>query len=267
MNQLPPLRQDSLVATGACEAGLVRFAPREVQIWGIWLTASDAALARYRSTLSPDELERAERFSFPNLRRSYVLSRGGLRILLAHYLGCSPHEIELVYGPKGKPALRHLTRIRFNASHSGQMALYAFTDDCELGVDVEQIRELDDADAIAARFFSSNEVSELLSLRPADRGLAFLRCWTRKEAYVKSIGGGLAIPLNHFQVTLLPEVPARFVQVTSDMGTANDWTLAELELAAGYVGALAYQDNPRPTTIHPIVQADELPELVARSSA
>ena len=146
--------------------------------------------------------------------------------------------------------------IRFNTSHSGQMALHAFTRDCELGVDVEQLRDLDDPEAIATRFFSSTEVSELLSLRPGDRGLAFLRCWTRKEAYVKSIGDGLAIPLNHFQVTLLPGVPARFVQVTNNMGTASDWTLNDLELAAGYVGALAYRDSLRPTTIHPPVRAD-----------
>jgi 4'-phosphopantetheinyl transferase len=262
MNQLTCPRNDSLAATGTCEAGAVRLGPREIQVWGIWLSASDAAIALYRSTLSLDERDRAERFSFDNLKRSYVLSRGGLRILLAHYLGCSPNEIELSYGPKGKPALRPATRIRFNTSHSGQMAIHAFTYDCELGVDVEQLRELDDPEAIAARFFSSAEVSELLSLRPDDRGLAFLRCWTRKEAYVKSIGDGLAIPLNHFQVTLLPGVPARFVQVTSDMGAASDWTLNDLELAAEYVGALAYRDSPRPTTIYPTVQADQLPEVL-----
>jgi 4'-phosphopantetheinyl transferase len=262
MNQRARSGEDCFAAAGAGEAGSVRLGPREVQVWAIWLTASDAAFAFYRSTLSLDERDRTERFSFENLRRSYVLSRGGLRILLGHYLGCPPNEIELLYGPKGKPALRPTTRIRFNTSHSGQLALHAFTCDCELGVDVEQLRELDDPEGIATRFFSSAEVSELLSLRPGDRGLAFLRCWTRKEAYVKSIGDGLAIPLNHFQVTLLPGVPARFVHVTSNMGTANDWTLNDLELAAGYVGALAYRDSPRPTTIHPTVRADQLPEVL-----
>ena len=245
-----------------CEAGPIRFGPREVQIWGIWLTASDAALAYYRSTLSLAERHRAERFSFANLKRSYTLSRGGLRILLAHYLGCPPNEIEFICGPKGKPALRDSSRIRFNASHSGQMALYAFTLGCELGVDVEELQELDDPESIAARFFSTAEVSELLSLIPDDRGLAFFRCWTRKEAYVKAIGAGLAIPLNRFQVTLLPGAPARFVQIASDMGNASDWTLHHLELVPGYVGALAYQDSQRPTTIHPTVRADELPEVL-----
>ena len=182
--------------------------------------------------------------------------------MLAHYLGCPPNEIEFIYGPKGKPELRDSSRIRFNASHSGQIALYAFTLGCELGVDVEELRELDDAESIAVRFFSIGEVSELLSLKPEDRGLAFFHCWTRKEAYVKAIGDGLAIPLDRFQVTLLPGAPARFVQIARDMETASDWTLHHLEPAPGYVGALAYQDSQRPTTIHPTVRADNFPEIL-----
>ena len=249
-------------SNGSWQAGPSRFGPREIEIWGIWLTASDAALAHYRSTLSVDERHRAQRFSFAKLRRSYTLSRGGLRILLAHYLRCPPSAIELVCGAKGKPELRDSARIRFNVSHSGQIALYAFTLGCELGVDVEQVRELDDLASIAVRFFSTGEVSELLSLESEDRGLAFFRCWTRKEAYVKAIGHGLAVPLNRFRVTLLPGAPARFVQIASDVEIASDWTLNHLEPAPGYVGALAYQDSQRPTTIHPIVRADELPNVL-----
>jgi 4'-phosphopantetheinyl transferase len=246
-----------------CESGPIRFGPCEVQIWGIWLTASEASLAYFRSTLSRDERQRAERFKFAKLSRSYTLARGGLRILLARYLSCSPNEIEVGCGPKGKPELRDSSRIRFNVSHSGQMALYAFTLDCELGIDVEEVRQLEDAESIAVRFFSAAEVSDLLSLKREDRGLAFFRCWTRKEAYVKAIGGGLAIPLSDFQVTLLPGVPARFVQITSDPGnSAGDWTLRHLEPAPGYVGALAYQDSQRPIAIHPTVQADKLPEVL-----
>jgi 4'-phosphopantetheinyl transferase len=233
-----------------------------VQVWGVWLSGSDDSLAYYRSTLSPEELQRAERFRFEHLRHSYTRSRGSLRLLLAHYLGHPPNEIQLIYRPKGKPILRDSSQIDFNASHSGQMALYAFTVGCELGIDVEQLRKLDDAESIAARFFSTAEASELLSLTPEQRGPAFFRCWTRKEAYVKAVGGGLAIPLNLFQVTLLPGIPARFVQLASDMGTAADWTLDHLELAPGYLGALAYRDSRRPTTIHPIVRSDDLPNLL-----
>jgi 4'-phosphopantetheinyl transferase len=266
MNSTKSPEEDSADEVGTDKVRPTRFGPREVKIWGIWLQASDAALDEYRATLSSDERHRAERFRFENLRRSYTLSRGGLRFLLGHYLGCPPKEIALICGPKGKPALWDSPRLRFNTSHSGQMALYAFTQDCELGIDVEQLRPLDDPESIATRFFSSAEVSELLSLEPEERGLAFFRCWTRKEAYVKAIGDGLAIPLNRFQVTLLPGAPARFVQIASDMGIASDWTLHHLELATGYLGALAYRDSLRSTTIHPTVRADELPEALQADS-
>jgi 4'-phosphopantetheinyl transferase len=244
------------------QAGPIRFDPREVQIHGLWLNASDAELAHYRSTLSLEERSRAERFSFENLKRSYTLSRGGLRILLAHYLNCSPNEIGIICGPRGKPALRDRSRIRFNMSHSGQMALYAFTHDCELGVDVEYLRPLDDSEAIAKRYFSAAEVTELLSLKPQERALAFFRCWTRKEAYIKAIGEGLSIPLDCFQVTLLPGKPARFIQIAAEMGNADDWTLHHLEPAPGYIGALAYRDSPRPAKIHSTVPAGALPTAI-----
>jgi len=237
--------------------------PRQVEVWGIWLDATEPMLTYYSSILSIDERNRAERSSLEKLKRSYTLARGALRLLLGHYLGCFPNEIKLTSGPKGKPALQPPSRLKFNASHSGQLALYALTLDCDMGIDVEKTRELDDPESIAARFFSAAELTELRSLTPDEKALAFFRCWTRKEAYVKAIGDGLAMPLNGFQVTLLPGAPARFIQIST--GHASDWTLEHLELAPGYVGALAYRDKPRPIRFHPLIRADDLTELLQRS--
>ena len=235
---------------------------REVQIWRVWLNTSESVLSFYRAALCLEELNRAERFRFENLKRSYIACRGGLRVLLGHYLGRSPRDIEFICGQKGKPALRGMSPVRFNVSHSGELALYAFTLDCELGVDVERLRALDDLESIATRFFCAAEASELLSLSPGGRRAAFFRCWTRKEAYVKAVGDGLSIPLNRFQVTLLPGDPCRFVHIANDAQTALEWTLHDLELAPEYIGALAYQDSPRPTTLRPAVKAEELPAIV-----
>jgi len=237
--------------------------PREVQIWGLWSTASDPVVEDFCSSLSWEERQRAERFRFEHLKRSYTLSRGGLRFLLAHYLRCAPSTVELICGPKGKPELRDSSLLlRFNTSHSGQMTVYAFTLGCELGVDVEHLRKLDDSESIAKRYFSPGEVSDLLTLKADDKETGFFRCWTRKEAYVKAIGEGLTVPLDRFQVTLLPETPARFVQIATEMGTAAEWSLHDLELAPGYVGALAYRDSPRPVITYPVVPADQLKRVL-----
>jgi 4'-phosphopantetheinyl transferase len=241
-----------------------RIGSGEVQIWSIRLYAPEPAFKSYFAVLSVEEQNRAGRFKFEKLGRSYVLSRGGLRLFLGYYLGCRPGEIELVYGPKGKPALPGASRLRFNVSHSGDIALYAFALDCDLGIDVEQVRDLDGLESVAARFFSAGEVLELLSLSPGARGPAFFRCWTRKEAYIKAIGDGLSLPLDRFQVTLLPGEPARFVHIGNDPKAGQEWILHHIGLAPMYTGALAYPAPPRPIIIHPEMQAGELLEMVTR---
>ncbi|HYY29853.1 MAG TPA: 4'-phosphopantetheinyl transferase superfamily protein [Chthoniobacterales bacterium] len=208
--------------------------------------------------LSADERDRADRFWSENLRRAFAISRGGLRFLLAGYLGRHSREIALSYGRRGKPELQPGSRLRFNLSHSGLVTLYAFTLDCEIGLDVEQLRELPDHEAIATRFFSAGEVTDLRSLDLPEKLPGFFRCWTRKEAYIKAVGDGLAIPLDKFQVTLLPGVPASLVKTAGASGSLEAWTLHHLEPAPGYVGALAYPDRLRDVTIHPLLKPEEL---------
>ena len=67
-----------------------------------------------------------------------------------------------------------------------------------LGVDVEQLRDNFDHDAIARRFFSEEEQRQLAALAPPERYYGFFRCWTRKEAYIKAQGTGLSLPLHQF---------------------------------------------------------------------
>ena len=105
--------------------------------------------------------------------------------------------------------------MRFNISHSGGLAVFAFTLDCEVGVDVEEIRELKDLAEIAARFFCAEETAELMSLPADQRTAAFFRCWTRKEAYIKAIGDGLSAPLDGFAVTLGRDEPARLIHLAT----------------------------------------------------
>src|SRR5208282_2181592 len=119
-----------------------------------------------------------------------------LRVLLGHYLGVAPGGIEFSYGPKGKPRLAAPVDVRFNISHSGGLALFAFTLDCEIGVDVEHIRPLRDMQEIASRFFCAEEATELMSLPAHGREQAFYLCWTRKEAYLKAVGEGLSEPID-----------------------------------------------------------------------
>jgi len=146
-------------------------------------------------------------------------------------------------------------------SHSGGLALFAFTTDCEVGVDVEEVRGVFDIEQIASHYFCSAEASDLLSIRGTEAKLeAFFRCWTRKEAYIKAVGDGLYHPLDNFQVTLLPNDPVRFVHIGHDSGAAAEWTLQHLDPVSNYVGALAYQAEGRSILFHQALEAEELLE-------
>jgi 4'-phosphopantetheinyl transferase len=229
-------------------------AERAVHIRAVRLIAPDPVVARFASLLTPDERGRAGRFRFKHLRRSFTLARGALRILLGRYLNIDPAAIRFVYGEKGKPRLAEPSRIRFNASHSGDLALYAFTPDCEVGVDVEKFRPMTDLREIAARFFCAEEAAELMQVPEEQRGPAFFRCWTRKEAYIKAIGDGLSVPLDAFAVSLRAGDPAQIIHIGRDAAAAAAWTLENLEPAPDYAAAVAYRDAPRVLRVEPVVE-------------
>jgi 4'-phosphopantetheinyl transferase len=231
----------------------------EVHVWAVWLKAPPEVNRSYRRLLSPDEITRADRFVFEHLTRSHELSHGALRLLLAHFLKCKPGDVAFRFGPRGKPMLQSDSRARFNMAHSGSLALYAITVDCEIGVDVEELRDIPEMEQVASHYFSKAEAAQLLSIGP---GLAareaFFRCWTRKEAYIKAIGDGLYLPLDQFQVTLESDAPPRFIHIGNDSATAAEWTLQHLDPAPNYVGALAYHAAPRTIIFHEPLYPEQL---------
>ncbi len=90
---------------------------------------------------------------------------------------------------------------------------------------------------MAKRFFSRSEYIALEKLPDSEHTLAFLRCWTRKEAVVKALGEGLSVPLDSFEVAsdarTAPAVKFR------RSGDAQGWTLVDLEPFSGAIGAVA----------------------------
>jgi 4'-phosphopantetheinyl transferase len=73
-----------------------------------------------------------------------------------------------------------------------------------VGVDIEAIRPVREADAIAIQFFSPLEHAGYAALAPRDRLLGFFRVWTRKEAYVKALGVGFSMALERFDLSVAP---------------------------------------------------------------
>ena len=216
----------------------------EVHVWRIRLEQPADAQENYLRSLDQDERARAGRFHFDKHRRHFVVGRGFLRRLLARYLDATPAEVRFSYGPYGKPVLDGQHRessLRFNASHSGEWAVYAFVQDHEIGVDVEYVKEDFATEGSAERFFSAGEVKTLNALTEDEKPAAFFRCWTRKEAYIKAIGSGLSHPLDTFDVTLAPGEPAALLRVQRDPEAIARWSLFDLDVETGYAAALAVE--------------------------
>jgi 4'-phosphopantetheinyl transferase len=213
----------------------------EVQLWRVDLESIGPDEARWQKVLSPDETSRASRFHFAVDRQLFVASRALLRTILAGYLAINPKDLTFSYSKREKPFLGLAYAdcgIRFNLSHSGGIALYAFARRRELGVDVEQVRRDFAVEAIARRFFSAHEQEQLADLPAAEKIDAFFRCWTRKEAYIKATGDGLSLPLTQFDVSLAEGNTDALVTTRPDTAEARRWLLCEIPAGTGYVAAL-----------------------------
>ena len=213
----------------------------EVQLWRADLEAIGADESRWQTVLSSDETVRAARFHFPRDRQRFVASRAVLRTILAGYLAIDPAGVNFSYSSKEKPLLgpAHAgSDVMFNVSHSGGIALFAFTRRLDIGVDVEQVRRDFDLDAIARRFFSAHEQSQLAALPDDERVEGFFRCWTRKEAYIKATGDGLSLPLSQFDVSLVAKETNALRATRPDAAEAGRWLLREVPGGDGYIAAL-----------------------------
>jgi 4'-phosphopantetheinyl transferase len=216
----------------------------DIHVWITRLGASPTRIQALSKILSPDERQRAERFHFQADRERHVVGRGLARILLGHLLGIGADEIQFRYNDFGKPSLvpaQNIADFQFNLSHSGDLILLAVTAGRAIGVDVEQIRQDTEVDAVAARFFSPRENVDLASVFPAQRRDAFFSCWSRKEAFIKATGAGLFRCLHGFDVALKPDEPARLLQTRPDPAEADRWVIRNLDVGPGYKAALAVE--------------------------
>jgi 4'-phosphopantetheinyl transferase len=213
-----------------------------VELWRVSLDVLPDSVKLSKSNLSADEIQRASRFRFDQDRERFIVAHASLRGILARHLQAEPSRLEFSTNEYGKPFLPG-SEIEFNLSHSGDYALIAVTRGRDVGVDIEQIRAEVEIESLAARYFSSVEVSELLALPLEQRTIGFFNCWTRKEAYIKARGLGLSLPLDSFDVSLSPDQPALLRATRPNANDAAQWTVLSLPIGSGYAGAIAVRGH------------------------
>jgi 4'-phosphopantetheinyl transferase len=198
----------------------------EVRVHIVDLTRSPGA-----DLLPSSDLRRAEQQG-----ARWANARAGLRAILGGYLDQDPAALRI--RDEDKPRLEPASPLRFNLSHSGDVAVVAVATDREVGVDVERIEERDVA-RLARRMFLAGEQAAVSEAD--DPQLAYHLHWVAKEAFTKATGKGLQ-SMRSFEVSLDgPEGP-RLVHVAGDEKEARRWSLSLLDdLPPGYVGALAHE--------------------------
>ncbi len=212
--------------------------PGAVHVWRM-----DLDRCGFGGALSEDERARASSFKFARDLRRYEGGRSSLRFLLGGYLGVDPGRIVFSYSPSGKPSLAG-GELAFNVAHSGPHGLVAVARAGQIGVDIEEVRTMPDLADVARSAFSRDEFARWQGLPPDQQAGAFYRCWTRKEAYLKATGEGIAHRLQRFSVAFEPDEVPRIL-----MGAEGEWTLEDISVGPGVIAALACE-GPSPKVEH-----------------
>lgn len=117
------------------------------------------------------------------------------RRVLAGLTGVALDDIEIYPAAKGKPLVRNDPGLHFSISHARDVAMVAVSRVAPVGVDIEQLRIVPNAETILRRFFTHEDISAILG--DERRDLRFIEAWTRAEARVKVRGASVweaAIP-------------------------------------------------------------------------
>jgi 4'-phosphopantetheinyl transferase len=207
-----------------------------VAVWMCELARPADEIHALAATLSPAEHARAARFGRPELRDRYVVGRATLRILLGRRLGVPPHDVEIRRGIRGRPHVADGGTLDFNVSHTDAVALFGFTMDGLIGVDLEHgERQLNNVDGIARKFMAPDEQSALAHLAPDQRHRALLRLWTCKEAMSKATGDAMSAPFRRMSIA----VDELRLEAGPPPYTPGAWRLLPIAVAGGYLATVA----------------------------
>jgi len=164
----------------------------------LWLARPDratapGALSAYLALLAPDERDQHRRFAFAPRRHEYLVTRALVRTVLSRYGPLPPAGWRFSRGPHGRPELDPPCDLTFNLSNAPGLVACAVARGA-VGVDVEPADRGEAILALADAVLSEAERRALEALPEARRPGRALALWTLKEAYLKAIGAGLALP-------------------------------------------------------------------------
>jgi len=194
--------------------------------------------------LSQSEKERYRRLVSPRKRDDFCAARAALRMILGGYLQLLPRALGFGYSASRKPYLVNPSfgqDLCFNLSHSGKWMLLGVCLDAELGVDIEEVRMVNQSWALS-HLFSEEERELINNLEITERANGFTRLWTKKEAAAKADGTGLARYASQLRATSPSGIKAETQRVTRENGL---WVMS-FEPTPGFFAAAAVNMEEAP---------------------
>lgn len=211
--------------------------PGVVELWHGVLQDTLVLNRNYWSLLNDSERSNAGQRRTPEMQNRYSEIHARKRLILARYLNCRPEAVHIAIEKYGKPYLPDHLDWTFNVSHSGDHYAIAVARACRLGFDIEISRHRSNLAGLVGKCFAPREIDYWQALPEDERSAAFYRFWTRKEAFVKATGRGIALGLDRCVID--PDNPGRMLGVPDGYGPASAWRLFGVELGDGIVGAVA----------------------------
>lgn len=210
-------------------------------------TMSNTSLS---ANLSDDELRKADLLTDPIESRHFIFRRCFQRVFLQALLDFTgqPKQIAVAHQQDHRPVCLNAPHYQLSFSSSGGSSsagatLAAASSECDVGVDIERIRPIENAAALARRFFTSEEAAIISDLPLPQQSLVFLKSWTAKEAGLKAIGKGIVSGMNTFVRTADDGIYAVEPEPPSDVPTP--WALEYIDILPDHMVAVVHRSREK----------------------
>jgi len=182
-----------------------------------------------------------KKLKFENLRKRAIITKGLLRLLIGKYLNLNPGELVFSYNEFGKPFIPDdKSGLQFNISHSDDMAVFAFSNLTEIGVDIEKVKVIEDMEGVMNLCFTEYEKNWFRAINDEPRVETFYKMWTIKEAFIKAIGRGFSFDPKDIELTNESGDQILIRQINSDEFSGKKYQVRTIEILPGYKVSLVY---------------------------
>jgi 4'-phosphopantetheinyl transferase len=207
-----------------------------IKLWQGDIAGAEIDYPYYWRILDATEQHHATGFKNGQLRGRYVEIHARLRIVLGNTINAAPEQLRIHKAEYGKPYLLDYPDLAFNLSHTANKMVIAIASHCALGVDIEQCKPRKNLAALVDKCFAEEEKAYWQQLPQSQQTHTFYQFWTRKEAFVKATGRGIALGLN--ECVINPENPTELLKIPSTYGNASEWLIQEIDMGEAICGAV-----------------------------